>query len=235
MKQLRIHYIQHIPFEDLASIAEWVQVRGHQLSHTRMFTEDPFPPIETIDWLIIMGGFMSTGDEAEYPWLVQEKQFIGEAIAQGKVVLGICLGAQLIAEVLGARVYRNTHKEIGWFPIAFTDAARQSPLFDFFPRHIEVFHWHGDTFELPSGATHMAWSEGCQNQAFVLGDRVVGLQFHIEMTRESVHALIAHSANELREDSPYIQQAEQMTGRTYTFLQTNEAMYELLNRLEAVA
>jgi GMP synthase-like glutamine amidotransferase len=231
---IRIHYLQHIPFENLASIAEWARQRGHQVSQTRLFQQDPFPKLDTVDWVIILGGSMSTRDEGEYSWLVEEKQFIRQAINQRKVVLGICLGAQLVAEVLGARVYPNTHKEIGWFPIEFTEAAHHSPLFSFLPRRMDVFHWHEDTFDLPPGTTHLAWSEGCRNQAFIYGEQVIGLQFHIEMTLENVKTLIAHCAEELEESAPYIQQAEQITSRTHTFVQTNEAMYELLDRMEQV-
>ena len=137
---------------------------------------------------------MSVNDEAEFPWLREEKRFVAEAIRSGKAVLGICLGAQLMASSLGARVHRASCKEIGWFPVHA--CAHHADAF-VFPGTMEVFHWHGETFDLPVGATHLARSEGCLHQAFQVGERAIGLQFHLETTAESADAIISHCGDEL--------------------------------------
>lgn len=228
---MKIHYIQHVPFETIGCIAEWCDKQQHTVTGTHVYQQETFPSADQFDWLIVMGGPMSTGDEQQHPWLVAEKQCIAQAIAQGKVVLGICLGAQLIAEVLSARVYPNPQKEIGWFPITFHVAAHQSPLFDFVPATLDVFHWHGDTFDLPTGAVHLASSAACPNQAFVYQERVIGLQFHLEMTGEGIQAIVAHGADELN-PAPYIQSTTEILAQNEKIAATNNIMFELLNRLQ---
>jgi GMP synthase-like glutamine amidotransferase len=152
------------------------------------------PDLRSLDFVIAMGGPMSVNDEREYPWLKAEKAFIREAVNHGLPVLGICLGAQMIASALGARVFANAHKEIGWFPVqaVSTDADTLR-----FPPQTTVFHWHGETFDLPAGATHLAKSAGCKNQAFQIGKNVIGLQFHLETTPETADQLIQHCRYEL--------------------------------------
>ena len=194
---MKIHYIQHVPFETIGCIAEWCNKQQHTVTGTHIYRQEPLPSTDQFDWLIVMGGPMSTGDEQQHPWLADEKECISQAITQGKIVLGICLGAQLIAEALGASVYANPQKEIGWFPITFHAVAHQSPRFNFVPATLEVFHWHGDTFDMPPGAIHLASSIACPNQAFSYQERVIGLQFHLEMTREGIQAIVAHGADEL--------------------------------------
>src|SRR3990172_6021504 len=139
---MNIHYFQHVPFEGLGCIEGWAQALGHHLSATRFFENEPLPEIEAIDWLVVMGGPMGAGDEDKYSWLPLEKIFIEKAIGQAKVVIGVCLGAQLIADVLGAKVYPNEYKEIGWFPIQITDEGQISSLFGFLPSQFNVFHLH---------------------------------------------------------------------------------------------
>ncbi len=204
---MKIHYFQHVPFEGLGCIEQWATAGGHDLSVTRFHLDEAVPALDEIDWLIVMGGPMNIYEEAEYPWLAREKQFIGQAIQSGKVVLGICLGAQLIADVLGGRVTSNAHKEIGWFPIELTAEATASPLFDFLPPGLAAFHWHGDTFALPQGAVRIARSEACENQAFLHGKSVVGLQFHLEFTSRSLATILPNceggiSSREIYSNSP---------------------------------
>jgi GMP synthase-like glutamine amidotransferase len=229
---MNIHYLQHVPFEGLGSIEEWIRRGGHALGSTRLYRGDPLPGIHTVDLLVVLGGPMNIYEEADYPWLVNEKRFIEQAIAAGRRVLGICLGAQLVADVLGARVYANADKEIGWFPVEKTEATSGDGLFEAFPRQIDVFHWHGDTYDIPTGAVHAARSAGCANQAFVYDGRVVGLQFHLETTLDSAQQLIVHGANELVQGR-YIQTPQEMLVDASRFDAINRVMHDLLDRLAA--
>lgn len=194
---MRWHCLQHVSFEGPAYLAEWASSRGHVFAQTRLWEGESFPSMSGFDGLFILGGPMNVYEEDRYPWLAGEKEFIGSAVKAGKPVLGICLGAQLLSVVLGGSVSANTHKEIGWFPVERTPAGRTSKLFRDFPDLFPAFHWHGDRFTIPPGATHVARSRACETQAFVHGDRVVGLQFHLESTRESIAAIIEHSGGEL--------------------------------------
>lgn len=230
---MRIHYFQHVPFEGLGSIEPWGRTNCHHLTATKFYQNDPLPDVNNLDWLVVMGGPMGVYDENKYPWLVEEKRFIEQAIQRNKVVMGICLGAQLIAEVLGARVYPNQVKEIGWFPIELMEAGQHSPLFEFLPKKLDVFHWHGDTFDLPQDATHIAQSEGCLNQAFVYRERVIGLQFHLESTPEGVEDIIRNCSGELIEGR-YIQSPYQMLGRKEDFGRINGIMREILARIQRI-
>ena len=198
---MRVHVLQHVPFEGLGSIEPWLVNRAAHVAYTRFFESPRLPDLADVDFIIALGGPMSVNDEAPLPWLRDEKAFIASATAQNKAVLGICLGAQLIANALGARVYRNIAKEIGWFPV-FAEPARPG-AFEF-PKSMRAFHWHGETFDLPSGATSLARSAVCRNQAFQWGARVIGLQFHLETTPASADAIIRHCGAELR-PQPFIQ------------------------------
>ena len=125
-RSLRIHYLQHVPFEGPGYIESWAMVRGHRLTSTRLYAGQRLPAAEELDWLVILGGPMNVYEENRYPWLAREKRFIGEALHGGKVVIGICLGAQLLASVLGAKVTRNPCVEIGWYPVEKAAKASQS-------------------------------------------------------------------------------------------------------------
>jgi GMP synthase-like glutamine amidotransferase len=191
------------------------------------------PHPDDYDLLVVMGGPMGVGDEADHSWLKPEKGCIADAVAAGRALVGICLGAQLIAEVLGARVYRNPVKEIGWLPVRLTAAGRQAELTASLPPELQVFHWHGDTFELPPGAVHLAESDGCAQQAFLYDQRVLGLQFHLESTPESVDAICTHCADEIV-PGPYVQDAERMRGAgAADYAAINEALEGMLDRLAA--
>lgn len=227
---MKIHYLQHVPFEGIASIGSWAIDNHHTLSATRFYAGDSVPSINTIDWLVVMGGPMNIYEDEQYPWLIQEKRFIEQAIERKKIVIGICLGSQLIADVLGAKVYQGEYKEIGWFPIYKTSEAKVSPIFTPLPQQLTVFHWHGDTFDMPSGATHLAYSEGCQNQAFIYEDRVLGLQFHLEVMKESVRQIIENCSDELN-GGKYIQSSQEMLIEDECFYTSNTVMTNILNLL----
>jgi GMP synthase-like glutamine amidotransferase len=205
---IRAHVFQHVPFEGLAHIAEWLDHAGAVTTCTRFYENAAIPAVTDFDLLIVMGGPMSVNEEHLYPWLPHEKSFIRQAVEKGKAVLGICLGAQLIASAMGARVYANKQKEIGWFPVSgCRTTARQPTLI--FPPLATMFHWHGETFDLPDGAIQLARSEACENQAFQLGERVVALQFHLEMTSQSLRDMVSHCGSELV-PAPYVQSEERI-------------------------
>lgn len=226
---MRAHYLQHVPFEGLGSIAPWLEAAGHELTNTRFFESAALPDLKKIDLLLVMGGPMSVNDEDEFPWLVSEKQFIGEAIHLGKPVLGICLGAQLIASATGARIYRNSFKEIGWFPI-YGISSNDRSIFSF-PPSVQVFHWHGETFDLPSGATRLAKSDKCENQAFQISKSVIGLQFHLETTPEAAREIVSNCRNDLV-PSEYIQtEQEILSVKPERYKSINQLMGNILSFL----
>ncbi len=227
---MNIHYLQHVPFEGLGSIEPWAVLHGHQISVTKFHAGDSLPALDAFNWLIILGGPMNIYEELKYPWLREEKSFIQKAVEDGKIILGICLGAQLIADVLGAKVYKNTQREIGWFHIQKVPDATRSTLAAFFPNTVEAFHWHGDTFDLPPGAVHLARSDACENQGFILDDRIVGLQFHLETTRQNAENLIKHCHNEMV-DGPFIQTPEEILSNNAPFQEINSVMDALLKSL----
>ncbi len=206
----RIRCLQHVPFESPGRIAGWAADRGHEFASVRVFAGEPLPAGEDFDALIVMGGPMSVHDGAIHPWLADEKRAVQSAVLDGKPVLGVCLGAQLIAHVLGARVYRNRFREIGWFPVEATDEGASHDRFAL-PRHFTAFHWHGDAFDLPAAAVRLARSAACECQAFVTG-RVLGLQFHLEMTAEGIEALVRHCPDDLA-GGPYVQSPDAMRAR----------------------
>lgn len=228
---MKIHHLQHVPFEDLGSIESVLREKGHQLSATHLYKNEPLPTVDDLDWLIVMGGPMGIYDETVYPWLKPEKRFIDAVIDSGKIVLGICLGAQLIADVLGAKVYKNRHREIGWFPINPTPEADDTILSTAMPQRLEGFHWHEDTFDIPKGATILAESEACNNQGFIMDNRVVAFQFHLETTFQSARSLIDNCRNEL-DGSQYVQSASEILANNQRFSTINRVMASVLEVLE---
>jgi GMP synthase-like glutamine amidotransferase len=222
---MRLHWLQHVPFEGLGYIEQWAEERGAEISCTRLFDHEALPDPGCFDLLIVMGGPMGIFDYKEHPWLVDEKSFIRGSIEAGKVVLGICLGAQLMADVLGAKVYPGPQKEIGWFPVKRSKGAPE-----LIPEQLTVFHWHGDTFDTPAGAISLATSAPGINQGFVAGEKAVALQFHMETTPESMEALIHNCSDELV-DAPYIQSAGQMRDGLPNIELANAAMKQLLTSL----
>jgi len=228
---VRVHYIQHVPFEDLGCIEPYLIKRGHELDRTQMYLGEPLPIIEEIDWLIVLGGPMGVDDEFRYSWLFQEKIFIREVIEAGKLVFGICLGAQLVANVLGANVFKNGNREIGWFPIECSPKINETILGNVLPQKMDVFHWHGDMFEIPDGATHLASSQACPNQGFILDNHIIGFQFHLETTMKSVIALIDNGRNEL-DGSQFVQTESEILKDKSKFDQTNSIIHSVLEKLE---
>jgi GMP synthase-like glutamine amidotransferase len=227
---MRIHTLEHEPFEGLANIEVWAKSRGHSISRTLLFNSEELPDITDFDWLVIMGGSMNIYEEEKYPWLRDEKNFIAQAIAGKKIVLGICLGAQLIADVLGGKVSRNKYTEIGWFPVTLTKKARTSPIFGSFPLRFTAIHWHGDTFEIPPGVLRIAQSEACVNQAFEYG-RTIGLQFHLEYSAKSIDLMFRNCSNDIVEGK-YIQKPDEIISQINNVLETQKLLNILLDNME---
>lgn len=224
----RLHCFLHESFEDIGVIRDWAAGRSVPLSFTRFYQQESLPSLDSFDGLIVMGGPMGVYDEITYPWLKSEKHFLKEVIATDKFVLGICLGAQLLADAIGAKVYRNAEKEIGWWPIHVHDAARS--YFPASPAELFVFQWHGDTFDIPAGAIPLAESSACNNQGFVFADRVYALQFHLEVTSTEVQRLIQACRHELVK-APYIQSETHLLEFTIRYSQiTRQVLFDFLDQ-----
>src|SRR6516165_9849210 len=191
---MRMAVLQHVEFEGPAAVADWAVARGFPLRLFHLHRDPTLPSLADFDMLTVMGGPMSANDEAKLGWLDPEIALVREAIAADKTVLGICLGAQIIAKALGARVYPESAKEMGWFPVRRTDS---HPLFDGLPDSFTPLHWHGETFDLPHEAKLLAKSKITKTQAFAVGQRVLGLQFHMEATKDSVRMLVKAAAREI--------------------------------------
>lgn len=228
---MRIHAIKHVPFEGLAGIADWAGSRGHEVTVTMAPTGD-FPLPQTYDLLVVMGGPMGVRDVDKYPWLIAEKEAVNAAIDAGRGVLGVCLGAQVIADALGAAVHRNDELEIGWYPVELTAAGRSSSVFGALPSSFVAGHWHGDTFQIPDGAVRTASSSACINQAFEYDDgRVVGVQFHLEWSQDALSELIGHAREELQEGQ-WVQTENELVGPGAPFGESTRYLTMLMDAIE---
>ncbi|CAL1516903.1 type 1 glutamine amidotransferase [Chitinophaga sp. MM2321] len=232
---MHIHYFQHVPFEGLAAIADWIKQEGHTSSATRWYEDHPdHTQLANADWLIIMGGSMGVYEQDRYPWMETEITLIREALAQHKKILGICLGAQLLAYALGANVYPHTQQEIGWYPVDFTFQHLAAPLEQALPHRLNAFHFHGDTFDVPPGVTRFAASAACSNQAYIYGDRVIGLQFHMELTPDTLREMLDHGADTISTGGPFIQSPDKIRQHLNLLTENKQAMFRLLDFMAAV-
>jgi GMP synthase-like glutamine amidotransferase len=226
---MRFHCLQHVPFESPGNIETWIRQKGQSISFTHLYDDATFPSVNDFDALIIMGGPMSIHDEKEFDWLKKEKEFIANAIQAQKKILGICLGAQLIADVLGAKVYQNKEKEIGFMPVHFTEKALANPLFQGFHMEETVFHWHGETFDLPKGAVHLAYTHACAHQAFQINQHIIGFQFHLEVTNELLKAMVKEGRHELAKE-PFIQSESEIVKGLKSIERNKESLFGFLDR-----
>ncbi|HNY76930.1 MAG: type 1 glutamine amidotransferase [Sedimentisphaerales bacterium] len=233
---MRLHWLGHVPFEDAANIGAWAEQHGCTVTSTQLYTGAPLPQIEEIDALAVMGGPMNVYQHRDHPWLLQEKRFLEQAIRAGIPTIGVCLGAQLVADVLGAKVVQNPHIEIGWFEVeTVTESAGAEPndhppLPRDLPTRFMAFHWHGDTFEIPRGAIRIAQSRACRNQAFEYAGHVLGLQFHLEYSAESIEKMLAHCGHELVQ-APFVQDRERITQGLANLSKDRELLDSVLNSL----
>jgi len=227
---MNIQCFTHVPFEGPAVIADWAKAKGHELSLSRFHEgEDPPDPGNT-DMLVIMGGPMSVFDYPTHPWLKEETAWVKDFISSGKPVIGICLGAQIIAAALGAEVYPGPYKEIGWYNLRFLPCLGDYRICRDLPSVRKVFHWHGDTFNLPQGAVRIAESKAFANQGFMLNGKVIALQFHLEVKASSVKSLVKNCGDELVE-GPYIQQADAILSEKGPYRENQRLMFEIMDYL----
>ncbi|PWV95573.1 GMP synthase-like glutamine amidotransferase [Paenibacillus cellulosilyticus] len=222
--------LKHFEFDDTMALEDWASHGGHHLQIV-----DPSKGLHeawltTTDLLVILGGPMSAYDDAKLDWLAPEKRFITRAIAQDKKILGICLGAQMLAELLGGSVHRHEAKEIGWHRI--TRTSEQHPWLDDLPAEFHSFQWHGDTYVLPTGARRLAESEACGQQAFAWGDRVLALQFHLETTPACIDQMLTRWANELTA-APYVQDSTRIRSETNRSEASFRMLHSILDRIAA--
>lgn len=230
---LRVHYFQHIAGEGFGSCYDFLKAHQAKITATEFFALPPdltieleaLPRVDEVDLLLIMGGTMSVNDEANYPWLKLEKRWLRRYLAAGKPAIGLCLGGQLIANALGARVSRNQHQELGWMDVGRA-ANVPSNCFQI-PEKINIMQWHSETFDIPKGAVHLAENPVCKNQMYQIGTNVLGFQFHPEMTPHALRGLIEHEEDSAQFHGQYVQPiAELKKSLTTRFEQGNG----LLNR-----
>jgi GMP synthase-like glutamine amidotransferase len=229
MKSIRIHYLEHAAHETPGLIGEWAHERKHAVSGSHLYAGEPIPRHEFMDMLIILGGSMSVHNRGMYPWLKEEKHFIEKAIELNMPILGICLGAQLIADVLGADVYPMNHKEIGFYKVSMTPEGMTHPVTSALPHHFTAFHWHGETFSIPQSCTLLARSNACLHQGFALGDRIIGLQFHPEATPNIVENFVTANEAEL-DGGRYVQDASTIAEKADT-PELRGPLFEMMDRL----
>ncbi len=227
---LRFQCFMHVPYEGPGVIADWARQHRHTLRYTRFYEGDPLPDPGKLDVLVIMGGPMDVIDERATPWMAEEIAWIIEYLESGKPVLGICLGAQLVARALGATVYAGKEKEIGWYPLQFHPAPVAPGMWRPLPDTRKVFHWHGDTFTIPEGATLIASSNSFPHQGFIYRDNVIALQFHLEVTRSQVREMVENGRQELT-SGPSVQSEWEILEETCCYSVNHELMFGLLDYL----
>ena len=193
--------LQHAAPEILGTIADPLEARGIGIRYIRLFQGEPVPArMEAAGGLIVMGGPMGVHDHSLFPFLLDEMKLINLALKEGKPVLGVCLGSQLLASVLGARVTRGKQREIGWHPVRLTEEGRKDSLWAGVEPQFTPYHWHSDIFDLPGGAVSLASSDLTPHQAFRHGERAYGLLFHLEVTDHLIREMIRHFSDDLKEE-----------------------------------
>lgn len=228
-KFMKIHILQHVSFENPGTILDWADERSFPVSFTHFYLHEKLPKPDDFDLLIVMGGPMNLNDTEKYPWLLREKTFLKNCIAKGKKMMGICLGAQLLAETLGAKVYPNTEKETGWFLLQKEEVSGHEILNLFRKKNLPAFHWHGDTFDLPEGATALFSSDATKNQAFIWKNKVFGLQFHWEVKPENVRMLLENAADDLTDGGGSVQSPKEMLADNNLFVLSRNNLFRFLD------
>lgn len=223
---METYIFQHVSFEGPGAILPYLESKGHHVHLVKLYAGDPVPSSLDVDFAVLMGGPMSALEEDKYPFMAEEKQLCRELFAAEKPVLGICLGAQIMANAFFAQIRQNPEKEIGFYPVTFGNGFT-----------VNAFHWHGETFDIPEYAESIAYSEACRNQGFKIG-RSLGLQFHLETTEDSLNSLLENGAEELEQalsaKAKYVQSKSQILETAKTALpELNAALSELLDAMLA--
>jgi GMP synthase (glutamine-hydrolysing) len=232
---MHLHFVIHESFEAPGAFETWAGNRRISTGYSRVYAQGALPmSVDGIDLLVVMGGPQSPSTTtAECPHFdaAVEKNLIAKATSAGKAVVGVCLGAQLIGEALGAPCEHSPDKEIGKFPITLTEEGLGNDKFAHFGRSLEVGHWHSDMPGLTPDATVIAYSEGCPRQIVEYSKLVYGFQCHMEFNREVVELLIAHSAGELATlaDHKFVQQPDGLRQNDYSHM--NETLFAFLDKL----
>ena len=229
---MRLHLIWHDPLDfSPNNISIWAEKRGFEIDQTYACNMEELPSLDDFDWLMVMGGSQHIWEEDKYTWLAMEKRLIANAIDHNKIVLGICFGAQLIAQALDGKVFTNKLTEIGWYDVSITPEGRQSFLFRDIPDKFMSFHWHSDHFSLPSGCSRLAFTEPTENQAFICdGSPVVGLQFHPEYTLDLIRDLTQKEGHGWVK-GPFVAGKKAVLSQTEMGYETNWLMETLLDNM----
>jgi GMP synthase-like glutamine amidotransferase len=235
---MRIVCLQHIDYEGPDKIADWASERDHSMDIVLPLFE-AFPDPADFDMLVVLGGPMGAYEESTYPWLAAEKRFIRSAVDAGLRVFGVCLGCQLVAEAIGGRAHAHTVREVGWFPARITTTGRYGRSLAVLPDTFLAGEWHGDTFDLPDGVSTSVVTDACDNQAFEYGHgRVVGVQFHLEWTPETLVGLVRRHGDWLATEpgsDPNLMTADEFLSQLPALARGHELLYALLDRMEALA
>ncbi len=235
---MKVHIVMHESFEAPAAIELWARRKGCTIRYTKLYEGEAFPTTCDFDFLAVMGGPQSpatTLDECPHFDAQKEIAFIKKAVNEKKILLGVCLGAQMIGEALGARFDHSPNREIGVFPLHLTEDGKKDPFFKSFPDTFDVGHWHGDMPGLTPEAKVLATSDGCPRQIVRYTPTIYGFQCHFEFTPEAIEGMIQNNAHELEQYKglPYIETAEQL--RTHDFTEINNILYRFLDYITAPA
>ncbi len=233
---MKLHIIMHEIFESPGAIEQWARKKGHSMTYTRLYEGNTFLDESDFDFLVVMGGPQSPGTTLqECPYFDAQKEiaFIKKAINQKKLVFGVCLGAQLIGEALGAHFDHSPNREIGVFPVVLTDEGKQDPNVGILPSTFKVGHWHGDMPGLTLESKVLAVSAGCPRQIVRYSPTIYGFQCHFEFTPEAIDAMIQNNAVELEEhkDLPYIETAKEL--RAHDYSKMNTLLFSFLDEFTA--
>ncbi len=234
---MRMHILMHKSFEAPGAIEIWAKNHNHALSYTRFYQNDQLPGnVDEIDFLVVMGGPQcptTSEEECAYFHAKEEIKFIKKAVDKDKKLLGICLGAQLIGEAMGARFEHSPNREIGVFDIVMTQDAKVDPIFSTFPDTFPVGHWHGDMPGLTPDTKILAASAGCPRQIVRYKPGIYGFQCHFEFTKESMEGMIRNSGPELNryKNLPFVENEDKL--RKHDFTQMNNLSFKFLDFMES--
>jgi GMP synthase-like glutamine amidotransferase len=222
-----IQVFQHVPFEHPGTIVDWAKEHQHQINYTLFYEKHTLPKPDSFDLLIILGGPMSVNDTENHKWLTKEIEFIQTCIQKKKKIIGICLGSQLLAKSLGAAIHKNNLKEIGFFPLTKTFSGSKNKLAQTLPDTWPMYHWHGETFDIPEHCQNLYSSKACKHQMFMHGDHCIGMQFHPEVNHELLKAMLENGEKELNERL-YVQNKTAILNHPFDYKKQKEIFFQLL-------